>query len=109
MHSLRRDGVRRLAIAVLQRAAFDAAGLIDTSTWGASLGLRAERKARVQCDAYDWLTTPGDNLDFWSEAAGIGMVDVIDGADSAVAYALRRAKMMAARRSSTTWKKKGGA
>jgi hypothetical protein len=102
-----RRGVRRLAVAVLQRAAFDAAGLIDTSTWGANPRLRAERRGRVQADAYDWLTTPGVDLEFWSEAAGIGMRDVIDGADSAVAYALKRARVMAARRSSTTWTKKG--
>jgi len=100
-------GVRRLAVAVLQRAAFDAAGLIDTSTWGKSVALRAERAEWIREESYDWLTTPSAALALWADVAGIAMRDVIDGADAAVEYARKRAEVMAKRRSSTTWAAKG--
>lgn len=85
-------GVRRLAVAVFQRAALDAAGMIYSDAGG---DLRADtrevRRRRIRDEAYAWLTTPSWGLALWADAAGIAMKDVIDGADSAVEYARRTA------------------
>lgn len=83
--------MRRLAVAVLQRAAFDAAGMVYSDAGGDLLpSTRDARRSSIAAEAYDWLTTPGASLDLWTEVAGIAMRDVIDGADTAVEYAKRR-------------------
>jgi hypothetical protein len=79
--------LRRLGVAVLTAAIYDAAGLIEChrtqvrGTWMTA--------AELQGDAYLWLTTASERLDFWSECAGLDMQAVIDGADAAIEYAKR--------------------
>lgn len=85
-----RSGVRRLAVAVLACAFYDAAGLAAPSHRGCVRGAwGGESVEAVAAEAYDWLTTPSDRLEFWAECAGLDMQTVIDGADAAVAYARR--------------------
>lgn len=79
--------MRRLAAAVIACAMYDAAGLAEThhghvrGEW-----MSVEEVAR---EAYAWLTTESERLEFWAEAAGLDMQTVIDGADAAIDYARR--------------------
>lgn len=84
-----------LAAALLRQAVFEAAGIVDqeatrrgkrrggAKTEGQS---SAEQRAadEIRAEAYDWLTTPSDSLDFWCRVARIDMDTVIDGADGAI-------------------------
>ena len=86
--------MRRLAVAVLATAMYDAAGIIETR--GAEGGhVRGNVRggvasaAEIQREAYAWLTTPSGRLELWSDLAGLDMATVIDGADAAIEYARR--------------------
>lgn len=84
--------MKRLAVAVLAAAMYDAAGVIETKQERRSV--RSVRGtvlsvAEIQAEAYAWLTTPSERLEFWAECAGLDMDTVIRGADAAVEYAKR--------------------
>lgn len=92
--------MRRLAIAVLATAMYDAAGVIETrresvvrATYGGKTvsDVRGSERsaAEIQREAYDWLTTPSERLEMWSDMAGLDMDVVIAGADAAIEYAKR--------------------
>ena len=96
--------IKALAAAVLRQAVCDAAGLIERRGYvlpanpgpkGGRLGRRprdAATKEAVQAEAYAWLTTPGQNLEFWCGVVGISMYTVIDGVDGAIATVKKKAR-----------------
>lgn len=82
--------LRKLAAAVLSCALYDAAGLAAPFRRGSVRGSgKLLSAADVAREAYAWLTTPSERLEFWSEAAGLDMKTVIDGADAGIDYARR--------------------
>ncbi len=80
---------KKLAIAVLATAMYDAAGVIETRERGGVVRGRQSSAAELQREAYDWLTTPSARLELWSDLAGLDMATVIAGADAAIEYAKR--------------------
>jgi hypothetical protein len=85
------ETMRKLGVAVIAAAIYDAAGLIEMKAERGRYMVRGTwmTAAELQEDAYLWLTTESERLDFWAECAGLDMQTVIDGADAAIAYAKR--------------------